>query len=228
MAQLQTLCSYLSETEQKQIMSSIKLDSLALQEKFFCNLIKSPLLIKIEPVQNEIRFETAIFNKFLKSFQIKNNLSVNKNQKIEEKEEKKDSIFLYNPWEKNDCVCYFWTVNSIQNIIVHLYNPLNTELHIQKLVVFCEGSKPFGFPVSTTIPIKSYQSIICKVKPLEVGLTDIIGIRYEVSNMGGVQYVDDNGNGLLYNLDTFGKFKSQKILMKNIQIYPEIPIIKVF
>ena len=207
-------------------MSTTMLGSLNMQEKFFGNLIKSPLLIKIEPMQNEIRFETSVFNKFLKSFQIKNNLSQNKNSNSEETEEKRDSIFLYNPWDKNE-TCYFWTVNSIQNIIVHLYNPLNTDLVIQKLVIFCEGSKPFGFPVSSTITSKSYQSVICKVKPLEVCLTYIIGISYEVSNLGAVQYVDINGNGLLYNLEKFGSNKGQKIKMKNIQIYPEIPMIKV-
>ena len=65
-------------------MSTTMLGSLNMQEKFFGNLIKSPLLIKIEPMQNEIRFETSVFNKFLKSFQIKNNLSQNKNSNSEE------------------------------------------------------------------------------------------------------------------------------------------------
>lgn len=206
------------------IMSTIKIDSLNLQEKFFCNLIRLPLLIKIEPLQNEIKFESSAFNKFLKGFQSKNNPMVNKSEEIEEK---KDNIFLYNPWDRDDSINYYWTVNSIQNIMVHLYNPLNTEIQINKLVIFFEGSKPFGFPVSTIIPSKSYQSIICKIKPLEVGLTDILGIRYEIASMGGVQYVDSAGNGLLFNLDSFGTYKTQKIKMKNIQIYPEIPMVKV-
>ena len=221
------MCNYLPEAEQKLVMMMIKNDSTNLQEKFFCNLIKSPILIKIEPLQNETKFETSIFNKFLKNYTAKHNLSEKQSKKIEENVEKKDSIFLYNPWDKNDSVCFYWTVNSIQNIVVHIFNPLNIELNIQKLVIFCEGSKPFSFPVSTSIPMKSYQSIICKVKPLEVGLTDIIGIRYEVSNMGGVQYVDSNGNGLLFNLESFGNYKSHKVSLKNIQIYPEIPVIKV-
>ena len=203
-------------------MSAVRQDSLNMQEKYFCNLVKSPLLIKIEPLQNEIKFETSVFNKFLRSFQIKNTP-----QTVNAEVEKRDSIFLYNPWDKGDAVCYFWTVNSIQNIIVHLYNNLNTEIQINKLVIFFEGSKPFGFPVSTAIPARSYQSIVCKIKPLEVGLADIVGIRYEIASMGGVQYVDNSGNGLMYNLESFGNYKAQKIQMKNIQIYPEIPMIRV-
>jgi hypothetical protein len=214
----------LPEPEQKLIMSTIKLDSCNLQEKYFCNLLRLPLLIKIEPLQHEIRFETTAFNKFLKNSQIKSNPQ---NKNVELEEEKKDNIFLYNPWDKDDSVCYHWTVNSIQNILVHLYNPLNTEIQVNKLVIFFEGCKPFGFPVSTIIPAKNYQSIICKVKPLEVGQTDILGIRYEIASMGGVQYVDNNGNGLLFNLESFGEYGNQKIQMKGIQIYPEIPIIKV-
>ena len=221
---LQTLCNYLPEPEQKLIMSTIKLDSYNLQEKYFCNLIRLPLLIKIEPLQHEIKFETSAFNKILKNIANKPNQII-KNNSIDE--EKKDNIFLYNPWDKDDSICYYWTVNSIQNILVHLFNPLNTDIQVNKLVIFFEGCKPFGFPVSTTIPAKSYQSIICKVKPLEVGLTDILGIRYEIANLGCVQYVDNSGNGLLYNLESFGTYRNQKIQMKNIQIYPEIPTIKV-
>lgn len=198
--------------------------STSLQEKYFANLIKAPVLIKIEPLQNEIKFETNVFNKIMRQAQLKNNPFAAHQGELDEK---RDSIFLYNPWEKSDSICYYWTVNSIQNVVVHIYNPLNTELQINKLVIFFEGSKPFGFPVSTIIPARTYQSITCKLKPLEIGLTDIIGIRYEISSIGGVQYVDNNGNGLFYNLDHFGFNKQQKIIMKSIPIYPEIPLIKV-
>ena len=55
-------------------------------------------------------------------------------------------MFLYNPWEKNDGINYYWTSNSHQKIFVELYNPLAIEIKVSKIVIIFEGNKPFSFP----------------------------------------------------------------------------------
>ncbi len=52
--------------------------------------------------------------------------------------------------------------------------------------------------VSTYIPAKGVQGVYCKIRPLEVGLTNILGVKYEIFNTVGVQFADANGNGLYY------------------------------
>ncbi len=83
-------------------------------------------------------------------------------------------------------------------------------------------------PASTVISGQSYNTVICKIKPDAVGLTSILGIKYEVFNLGGVQYVDKNGNGLFFNHTNYEQIstKKEKINMNNIKISPEIPILE--
>jgi hypothetical protein len=72
---------------------------------------------------------------------------------------------------------------------------------------------------------------VCKIKPIECGLTNITGIKYEVFSVGGVQFIDKNGNGLFYNYCNISKElfsnKKDKISLKNIKVNPEIPILDI-
>ena len=76
----------------------------------------------------------------------------------------------------------------------------------------------------------SYQNVICKIKPIENEITSIIGIKYEVFNVRSVQYVDKNGNGFFYNYENicrdYSLNKKEKILLSNIKIYDEIPLLE--
>jgi hypothetical protein len=58
-----------------------------------------------------------------------------------------------------------------------------------------------------------------------------MGVKYEVFNMGGIQFVDQNGNGLFYNYCNYPKElssrKKERISLKNIKINPEIPILDI-
>jgi hypothetical protein len=63
-----------------------------------------------------------------------------------------------------------------------------------------------------------------------MGLSNIMGIKYEIFNTGAVQFVDWNGNGLFFNWDNYSKDplslssnKKEKINLRNIKIFPEIP-----
>jgi len=59
--------------------------------------------------------------------------------------------------------------------------------------------------VSTFIPAKSVQGVYCKIKALDAGLINILGVKYEIFNTVGVQFADTNGNGLYYSYNNVYK-----------------------
>ena len=203
---LQSMTFSINKNNQKLIMDSNVRNSLSTQKKVFLNISKLPLLMRIIPVTSKIRFD----------------VTTNPNKK------RKSDIFLYNPWEQNKYVNnnFYWTTNSYQQIKLQFYNPLDIELEINKIHIIFQGAQPTVYPSS----IKSDT----KIRPTEEGTTTIIGVKYEMINTIGIQYIDDNGNGLFFNyenkyIDLAKNFlnsintKQQLISLSNIKIYPEIP-----
>ena len=211
---LQSMTSTIKPQNQKLIMDFNVRNSLSTQKKVFLNISKLPLLMRIIPVTNKIRFD----------------VSTNPNKK------RKSDIFLYNPWEQNKYKNnnFYWTTNSFQQIKLQFYNPLDIELEINKIHILFSGAQPTVYPSSIVIPPKTSLFIATKIRPNEEGTTTIIGVKYEMINTIGIQYVDDNGNGLFFNYEnkyidlakTFlnaAAIKQQLITLSNIKIYPEIP-----
>ena len=120
--------------EQQKISESITQNSSLLQEKIFLNLIKLPFLVRVIPISSDIKFDMKKNPKFVAP------ISEEENKQIGNK------IFLYNPWEKNEGINYFWTANSHQKIFVEFYNPLSIEIKVSKIIIIFEGKKPFTFP----------------------------------------------------------------------------------
>jgi len=150
---LQTLGSILSETEQKNMISSIISDSSLLQEKLFLNLCKLPILIKIIPISSDTKFDIIRNHSKNISDKSQTEKSSYANNDVETKQINKENsseslekIFLYNPWEKDKNVNYYWTSESSQRVLVQFYNPLAIELRVNKIVLLFEGNKPFSFP----------------------------------------------------------------------------------
>ena len=211
---LESMTGLINQSEQNKIINLNIKNSLLTQTKIFLNVSKLPLLMRIIPVTSDIRFD----------------VTVNPNKK------KKTEIFLYNPWEQNKFVNnnFYWTTNSYQQIHIQFYNPLDIELDINKIRILFKGNQPTVYPSSVNIPPRSSTFIVSKIHPNIEGKTNIIGVKYEIINTVGVQYVDDNGNGLFYNyenkyidptkayINNLGN-KKQLISLSNITIYPEIP-----
>jgi len=211
---LQSMTFSINKNNQKLIMDSNVRNSLSTQKKVFLNISKLPLLMRIIPVTSKIRFD----------------VTTNPNKK------RKSDIFLYNPWEQNKYVNnnFYWTTNSYQQIKLQFYNPLDIELEINKIHIIFQGAQPTVYPSSIVIPPKTSIYIDTKIRPTEEGTTTIIGVKYEMINTIGIQYIDDNGNGLFFNyenkyIDLAKNFlnsintKQQLISLSNIKIYPEIP-----
>ena len=211
---LQSMTSMIKPESQKLIMNFNIRNSLSTQKKVFLNISKLPLLMRIIPVTSNIRFD----------------VSTNPNKK------KKNEIFLYNPWEQNKFTNnnFYWTTNSYQQIRLQFYNPLDIELEITKIHILFKGEQPTVYPSSIVIPPKTSLFIATKIHPKKEGITSIIGVKYEMINTVGIQYIDDNGNGLFYNyenkyIDPAKSYmnligvKLQLISLSNIKIYPEIP-----
>ena len=211
---LQSMTSMIKPESQKLIMNFNIRNSLSTQKKVFLNISKLPLLMRIIPITSNIRFD----------------VSTNPNKK------KKNEIFLYNPWEQNKFFNnnFYWTTNSYQQIKLQFYNPLDIELEINKIHIIFKGVQPTVYPSSIVIPPRSSLYIATKIHPQKEGITSIVGVKYEMINTVGIQYIDDNGNGLFYNyenkyIDPAKAYmalmgaKLQLISLSNIQIYPEIP-----
>ena len=211
---LQSMISTIKPESQKLIMDFNVRNSLSTQKKVFLNISKLPLLMRIIPTTSNIRFD----------------VSTNPNKK------RKSEIFLYNPWEQNKHINnnFYWTTNSYQQIRIQFYNPLDIELELNKIHILFKGAQPTVYPSSVIIPPKTSLYIATKIRPNEEGTTTIIGVKYEMINTIGIQYCDDNGNGLFYNyenkyIDLAKNFlnaittKQQLISLSNIKIYPEIP-----
>ena len=211
---LQSMASAIKPESQKIMMNFNIRNSLSTQKKVFLNISKLPYLMRIIPVTSNIRFD----------------VTTNPNKK------KKNEIFLYNPWEQNKYINnnYYWTTNSYQQIKLQFYNPLDIELEINKIHILFKGAQPTVYPSSIVIPPLTSLFIATKIHPNKEGITTIIGVKYEIINTVGIQYIDDNGNGLFYNyenkyidpakayLNMMGA-KLQLISLSNIKIYPEIP-----
>ena len=211
---LQSMTSMIKPESQKLIMNFNIRNSLSTQKKVFLNISKLPLLMRIIPVTSNIRFD----------------VSTNPNKK------KKNEIFLYNPWEQNKFINnnFYWTTNSYQQIKLQFYNPLDIELEINKIHIIFKGVQPTVYPSSIVIPPRTSLYIATKIHPQKEGITSIVGVKYEMINTVGIQYIDDNGNGLFYNYEnkyidpaksymTLMGAKLQLISLSNIKIYPEIP-----
>jgi hypothetical protein len=119
----------ITKQEQINIVDEIISDASMIQDKIFLNLIRLPFLVRLIPIVSEIKFDVVNTNR------IENNNNITS-----------DKIFLYNPWEKDDSIDYYWTVNSFQKVILHLYNSLQVELKVSKIVILFEGNKPFSIP----------------------------------------------------------------------------------
>ena len=205
---IQSLYDLIKQKIQKEFFESHIEESLNFQGKIYVNLYKIPLLIKLIPLTSKIKFD----------------IIVNKKKK---KNDDSNKIFLYNPWEGKSQTNYFWTSNSFQRIKMELFNPLKIPIEITKIRVLFKGIQPFSYPFNIKLEPNSIFPIIAKIKPNISGMTNIIGIQYEIINSVAIQYVDNNGNGLFYQYENYidesyiGDEK-EKVNLNNIMIYPEI------
>jgi hypothetical protein len=133
----------LASQEQKNIINEINIEASMLQDRIFLNLNSLPQLVKVIPIPSDIKFDIV-------------------KAKGIEGQNAPDKVFLYNPWEKDESINYYWTVNSFQKIILHLSNPLEVEIKVTKIVILFEGVKPFSLPskYSTNISFDNYTSSI--------------------------------------------------------------------
>lgn len=223
---LQTLFDYLPKNEQKNIINSYISESLMMQTKLNLSLLNVPILVRVLPISSPIKFDII------------------KNPKVQGQQEQ---LFLYNPWEKNASINYYWTQNSYQNISVEFHNNFKTKITVSKISIIFSSSKDktkssnniiISYPSTITISPESKVDIIVKNHPISQGQVDIIGVSYEIMNSISKQYVDSNGNGLYYSQENLfvdsttkkigpGSKKKKLINLKNIQIYPEIPVLDI-
>ena len=207
---IQTLHDTIKEKKQNEFLKFHTEKSLNFQGKIFVNLCKIPILIKLIPLTSKIKFD------------------ISPNRKKEKTNDSQKKIFLYNPWEQKSQINYYWTSNSFQRIKIEFFNPLKIPIEISKIRILFKGILPFSYPFNIKINPNENISIIAKIKANNIsGITNIIGIKYEIINSIGIQFVDNNGNGLFsnyenYNEDNNNNIEKEKISLKNIMIYPEI------
>ena len=214
---LQSLNNFLPKSIQQEIYDEIIKDSIYFQKKLKLSLLKMPILLKITPISSKIKFDEE------------------KNKNLFKKE---NQLFLYNPWEKKNLInLFFWTKNSYQYIIIKFKNILKIELTLTRIYIIFETKegkkKPISYPSTIKIFPESSIEIISKIKLIEEGLINIIGVTYDFGNVSTDQFVDFNGRGFFstynnyVNDSFFSDRKKQLISLRNIRIYNEIPLLEI-
>jgi len=216
---LQALNDYLNSSIQEEIYDDIIKNSMYIQTKLKLSLIKMPILLKIIPISSIIKFD------------------IEKNPNIIKKD---NEIFIFNPWEKDNKINYFWTKNSYQYVKIKFNNILKIELTLTKVMLIFktnQANKPLSYPSNIIISPESSIEVILKIKLINEGKIDIIGLSYDIGNITSNQFVDFNGKGFystydnyindpFYNIQSKSK-KNELISLRNIQIYKEIPLIDI-
>ena len=241
MSYLQSLEDDLNENKQSEIVKEIYSNDLSnINKKINLSLYKIPILIRINPICSNIKFD------------------ITKNQKTP----KKKQLFLYNPWKKSTSIDYFWSKNSYQYVTIEFKNILKIPITLNNIIVLFErkiiekennenkgenkeqteenlnkGKLPLCFPVSVTIPPNEKVTVVEKIKMIDEVIVDIIGVKYDIFNFTTEQFIDPNGNGLYFSCEnllkdnyystiTTGK-KKIFVNLKGIQIYKEIPQLEI-
>mgnify|MGYP003571311490 CR=1 FL=1 len=244
MSYLQSLENDLSENKQNEIIKELfENNALSISKKINLSLYKIPMLIRINPICSNIKFE------------------ITKNEKLP----KKKTLFLYNPWKKSSTINYFWSKNSYQYITIEFKNILKIPITLNNIIIlferkkidkdqnnhnetneeeknkvdenFNKGKLPICFPTSVTIPPNEKALVVEKIKMLDEVIFDIVGIKYDIFNFTTEQYIDPNGNGLYFCCEnllkddyyatiTTGK-KKTFVNLKGIQVYKEIPQLEI-
>ena len=244
MSYLQSLENDLSENKQNEIIKELfENNALSISKKINLSLYKIPMLIRINPICSNIKFE------------------ITKNEKLP----KKKQLFLYNPWKKSSTINYFWSKNSYQYITIEFKNILKIPITLNNIIIlferkkidkeqnnqkenneeeknkvdenFNKGKLPICFPASVTIPPEEKALVVEKIKMIDEVIFDIVGIKYDIFNFTTEQYIDPNGNGLYFCCEnllkddyyatiTTGK-KKTFVNLKGIQIYKEIPQLEI-
>ena len=214
---LQICNNILNKENQNKYINFIQKKSSKIKFINSYNVVNIPFLLKIIPQRADIKFDFP-----------------------ENIEELKDDLFIYNPWiKKNEDICYYWTLNSIQTIKFHLYNPLNVEISIYQiqLIYDCKNKNNKNnnlfnfFPCSIILPPNQLIEYNYKFKPLKEETFDIIGVEYYLEGVKIKQYIKKDGNGLLFRYinrveNLFNAKIKDNISLNNIKIYPEIPLVQ--
>ena len=213
---LQALNDYLNSSIQEEIYDDIIKNSMYIQTKLKLSLIKMPILLKIIPISSIIKFD------------------IEKNPNIIKKD---NEIFIFNPWEKDNKINYFWTKNSYQYVKIKFNNILKIELTLTKVMLIFktnQANKSLSYPSNIIISPESSIEVILKIKLINEGKIDIIGLSYDIGNITSNQFVDFNGKGFYSTYDNYIndpfyniQSKSKLISLRNIQIYKEIPLIDI-
>ena len=216
---LQACYNKLSTDKQNELINVIQKKSSKVKYINSYNVVNIPIIYKIIPQLSHIKFDYE-----------ENDVN-----------DEKDDLFIYNPWnKKKENICYYWTLNSIQTIIFILYNPLEVEICLSQfqLIYNCKAKRNnndnnlFNFiPCSISIPPKQKFEFKFKFKPLVEEIFDIIGIEYYFEGAKIKQYLKNDGNGIFYRYKNYieNLFNSKikdNILLTDIRIFPEIPLVK--
>ena len=232
MCYLQTLNTFLTVNEQQHIMNTFLNSNLLLHNNIYIYTPKLPIVYKLIPKTSNTLFD------------IYNNTTLTTTTQ---------QLFLYNPWEQQNNINYYYTKCSLQYATVTLKNILHVPITLNRmylLISLSDISKYKDTDVTSFIHVYPSTITIQPLTEVNVNLQfkllnecefNIDGIEYEMNSIKTTQYVDCNGNGLFYgnvneynNPLTLKKASSSSLRKKktllslhNIKIYPEIPLINV-
>ena len=142
----------------------------------------------------------------------------------------KNQIFLHNPWEKKSFANYYWSVGSIQNINLQLFNKLPVAVEITDMELI------FDSPVNTIkttvfLSEREFKSVNLSFIPICENIITLTGIRYKVFEVNCFQWLESKGRSfysLVSPVIALNENKKVSCELSNIKVFPEIPNLKIY
>jgi len=139
----------------------------------------------------------------------------------------KGDIFIYNPWKgaAGKAEEYNWMEGNDCFVKVQLSNKFPFKIHVDKLGLVTEGVQIIHYPVSLTLNERQKaQEIPLKLKILEAGKLNILGVFVKVSNF--VCFHPVNNKGVVLSPEVAEKLGKEKVGIRKIPIAKRINSLK--
>lgn len=158
-------------------------------------------------------------------------------QLIKEKKAKKknlgDSVFIYDPRNRNKFIELNWVEQQEAEIRVFLTNPLPLYVKLDSLSLETENVEVANYSNEITlVPFMKNYECKFKIRPIEHGKMCIKGVKIRIGNLIYLNRIDSRGVGILYkfvkkdNPYIFEKFYEQHdINLESVNIAESVPVV---
>jgi hypothetical protein len=155
------------------------------------------------------------------------------NPKNQTEEDKRQSVFIYDPRLKVSSMDLNWMEQQEAEVLIYLTNPLNAYVRVDSVFLETEHVDLASFSKEIYLePLQSNYELKMKVKPINSGIMRIKGVRLRMGNLLYVNRTDSQGIGKIYKYVkrdfpyAYEKhLKSKKLNLDQIVVSENVPIL---